>query len=596
MRATQIIIIALLAGIFLPILSHGSNFTDKIAEKLPFSLLHKEYEIDITPENNSLEKTLTQHIDLQISQLKEEGITDIDKRAQLLEKFILEILRSEGFYDGTVTYKIDSSGNPAVTNFNIKTQKPFIIKKTNIVDNTKKIKPEIPAEIDPGQVFKAANLIKAKEKITKDIEKDYCFYNIAVEHEALIMHGKNEVELNINIANSEPAKFGKITSEGLTKIDSDYVVNNIDIKQGDCFKRSEIEKAKIKLLTTNLFASADSDIGPIDKNGEVPVTFNMAERKHKTIKAGIGYNTDESLILSAGWEHRNIFGNGQKLDLSAKTSSISHVADAELTIPEFIQKKQNLIIKTTFSEESPAAFDSTSFVTTATIKRPLFKNTTGSIGTGYKLAKIDDNGEISNFGLFLVPIGIEYDSRDNILDPKKGFRTGFSTQPTWDTFGNNTGYIKNVLSANFYHSFDIKFQPTLGFRAAVGSIVGMPLNAIPADERFYAGGGGSVRGYPYQKIGQLDGEDPVGGRSFMDGSIENRIVFNKTWGGVVFLDAGNAYETPTPQGEGLKYAAGFGVRYFTDFAPIRFDIAFPLERRTGIDDPFQFYVSIGQAF
>ena len=84
---------------------------------------------------------------------------------------------------------------------------------------------------------------------------------------------------------------------------------------------------------------------------------------------------------------------------------------------------------------------------------------------------------------------------------------------------------------------------------------------MPADERFYAGGGGSVRGVPFQKAGPLDRHgDPVGGRSFVELSTELRLSITETIGLVAFLDTGSAYPESLPDpAAGLRWGAGLGA-------------------------------------
>jgi len=120
---------------------------------------------------------------------------------------------------------------------------------------------------------------------------------------------------------------------------------------------------------------------------------------------------------------------------------------------------------------------------------------------------------------------------------------------------------------------------------------------VPADERFYAGGGGSIRGYSYQSVGPLSGGDPVGGRSLLELSTELRLRLGERFGFVGFLDGGSAFGAAFPDfDEELLWGTGLGFRYFTAVGPLRLDFAVPLDRRHGIDDAFQVYISLGQAF
>jgi translocation and assembly module TamA len=142
-------------------------------------------------------------------------------------------------------------------------------------------------------------------------------------------------------------------------------------------------------------------------------------------------------------------------------------------------------------------------------------------------------------------------------------------------------------------------RPDLIFasRAALGLISWAGRDAVPADLRFYSGGGGSVRGYAFQTLGPLEDDEPVGGASLLELNTELRVKVTKQFGFVVFLDGGTAFEPAYPDfGERLRWGAGAGVRYYTPFGPLRLDVAAPLDRRPGVDAGYQFYLSLGQAF
>jgi translocation and assembly module TamA len=143
-----------------------------------------------------------------------------------------------------------------------------------------------------------------------------------------------------------------------------------------------------------------------------------------------------------------------------------------------------------------------------------------------------------------------------------------------------------------------KDRVVLAARTRVGSIFGASQFKVPASQRFYAGGGSSVRGYKYQSVGPLDSKnDPIGGRSLVEVNAEARIKIIDQFGVVPFVDGGQVYDQVYPElaSTDLQWAAGLGLRYYSAVGPVRFDIAFPVNPRS-IDDPYQFYISIGQAF
>jgi translocation and assembly module TamA len=136
----------------------------------------------------------------------------------------------------------------------------------------------------------------------------------------------------------------------------------------------------------------------------------------------------------------------------------------------------------------------------------------------------------------------------------------------------------------------------LAGRAALGSIIGGSLEDIPANRRFFLGGGGSIRGYEYRSVGPRFGDEVVGGLSFWEASVETRFRVTERIGIVPFLDAGAAYPESIPDfSEDIRVGAGLGLRYNTGLGPLRFDVAVPLTPQA--DDPsVAFYVGLGQAF
>jgi translocation and assembly module TamA len=218
-------------------------------------------------------------------------------------------------------------------------------------------------------------------------------------------------------------------------------------------------------------------------------------------------------------------------------------------------------------------------------------------GLAYEYSLVDDQDELTRYGLVSVPLSLDWDRRNDALDPSKGWQTFLATAPYQDTLS-DLSFIKTLGEGSVHIRLSREPQLVLSTRATLGSITGASVEDVPADKRFYAGGGGTIRGYKYQSVGELDEDgDPVGGNSMATVSFELRSRVSRTIGTALFLDGGTTYPEAVPDPNvDFLWGAGFGLRYFMSFAPLRADIAFPLNRRDEIDAAFQFYISLGQSF
>jgi translocation and assembly module TamA len=187
--------------------------------------------------------------------------------------------------------------------------------------------------------------------------------------------------------------------------------------------------------------------------------------------------------------------------------------------------------------------------------------------------------------------------RDDVLNPTRGSRESLLLTPNTSFTGPSLTFLNSRLDANVYRPLDEDGRFVAAGFLGIGSIIGPSRDTLPADQRLYAGGGGSLRGYGFQLAGPLGPDDkPLGGRSLLQFGTELRAKVTETIGVVPFVEAGNVYTAPFPNLRGgLLYDAGIGLRYFTPIGPVRFDIATPLRRRSA-DAIVQIYISIGQAF
>ncbi len=517
-----------------------------------------------------------------------------------------KLLRSRGYYDGRVRQTV----NDGEILYRVVPGPVYRIKSLSIS------MPEHLRAGFPGVGLQVGDPLEA-QKVQDDVStietylgEHACLLNVEVDYKATVIHSEHAARLEYRVAPSPEVHIGEIYMEGLETVRESYLRKRLNIEPGDCFSRRKLDAARLRLLRTNLIAGINSEVSEPD-NGIVNVTFLLIERNHRTIRLGVGYTSDEGAGLSAGWEHRNVLGRGEKIEVETRFNEVKQLLKGALIVPRFFRDDQDFSFTAEASNEERDSYAAESITVGGLVSRRHTRNRTFSVGTELKFSEVQEEGEQKeNYSLLSFPLGVKIDTTDNLLDARRGATAALEVKPYLDLKGSGTRFVKNTLVMTGYLTAEEwRFDPTLAVRVKAGSISGIDNLDIPADERFYAGGGGSVRGYAYQALGprrllepKKPGDpprlsDPIGGRGLSEISLEGRFRFTETWGGVFFLDGGNAYEEPRPSFDDLYWGAGFGVRYMTSFAPLRFDIAFPLEKRKGLDDSdYQVYVSLGQAF
>jgi translocation and assembly module TamA len=347
----------------------------------------------------------------------------------------------------------------------------------------------------------------------------------------------------------------------------------------------------------------------------------VTERAPRVVGFSARYSTVDGPAFRTYWEHRNLFGGAERLRLEADLfllprndgTQIKRVGDLERSDlggrfrasflkPALGGTRNDFLLDgrverdrtggDRFGGYTSRLVDGTAFI------RHRFTSTF-SAQAGLQVQKGQTSDVLGQIDYLVVgtPASVTYDSTDRPLDPTRGVRINASVSPYPEFLGSTVGMVVSEATASTYYALDEDARYILAGRIGLGSIAGAELDEIPANFRFFAGGGGSVRGFRYRSLGPTGPFGfVVGGRSLLEASLEARIKITDTIGIVPFVDAGGAFESSYPDfKEKVRVSAGLGLRYYTAIGPIRLDIAAPLDRRPG-DKPVSLYVSIGQAF
>ncbi|MEL7452845.1 MAG: BamA/TamA family outer membrane protein, partial [Pseudomonadota bacterium] len=188
------------------------------------------------------------------------------------------------------------------------------------------------------------------------------------------------------------------------------------------------------------------------------------------------------------------------------------------------------------------------------------------------------------------------DRSNDFLNPTRGWRAALDAGPGLIVGDTSAQFFSATARASHYQPLSSSSRFVLASRVLAGTIVGAETLDLPVSRRFFAGGGGSARGFGFQDIGPVDSDGtPIGGRGLLELSTEIRWRFSDTLGFAFFADSASVTDNIAPSFEDLRLGLGAGIRYFTAIGPLRLDIGTPINPGPD-DDPVQVYISIGQAF
>jgi translocation and assembly module TamA len=494
---------------------------------------------------------------------------------------------------------------------------------------------EVPAPINAretlglasGQPAVAASVLAGGARLLTALqEQGYAFAQVEppVAYEAA---DAPVLDLSFHVAAGTKVKIGDIHVEGLQRVHESLVRRRLLLHSGDLYKPSAIEAARRDLLGMNVFGQVSVLVGSkADESGGVPVTFKMRERLRHAIALSAAFSSDLGGSGGASWTDRNVFGNAEQLSFAASvinlggsdTTGTGYDTSVKYLIPDFLHRNQSLQFAITGIKQQLQAYDQKAQTASVTLSRKLSSVWTVSaglsttdetilqvIGTQAVPPYTPDPATKFDYTLIALPFKVIYDSTDlptPLEDPRHGFRGTLSLTPTLAIGRPNATFLISTLTLATYFDLNnlLPIAPgrsVLAVRGLAGVAQGAGELSLPPDQRFYAGGTSTIRGYGYQLVGPmfLHTDIPTGGTAIAAAGVEFRQRLYTNWGVVAFVDAGQVSASLKPLPDETRIGTGAGMRYYTPIGPIRFDIAVPVARRQG-DDSFEIYIGLGQAF
>jgi translocation and assembly module TamA len=428
------------------------------------------------------------------------------------------------------------------------------------------------------------------------------------QRDVLLDRETGEGDYTLPVTVGPRARFGDIATRGELAFDADHIAVLKRFERGELYDSRKVDDLRQAMVATGLFSSVAIEPQrtqqPAGDDSEyVTVMVTQDAGPPRTIAGTLGYGTGQGFRAEGSWTHRNMFRPEGALIVRGVAGTQEQGAGVTFRRSNAGQRDRTFELSAEALHSDYEAYNAYTGRLAARLSRdstPLWqKKLTYAVGvellaTGekdYDFAAGERRRRTFYIGALSGQIGI--DRSDDLLNPTKGFRVTALVQPEGSLAGGFTPYVRARLDASGY--FPVGDDFVLAGRVRLGTIQGAARSDIAPSRRLYSGGGGSVRGFGYQELGPQDPDGkPLGGRSLNEAAAEVRYRFGN-FGVVAFVDVGQAYESTMPRFSDLRMGVGVGGRFYTNFGPLRLDVATPINRRPG-EPKVAIYVSIGQAF
>lgn len=468
-----------------------------------------------------------------------------------------------------------------------------------------------PEEFRPGKVAGAGTLRSAVQAgVDGWREAGHAKARVAAQ-DVVADHPHRQLNAAVKLDPGPRLRFGDVAVTGNQRTRENRVRKIAGIPQGEVYSPTEVQRAENRLRRTGAFSTVsiaeDERITPPDLLG---TTITVVEEKPRHLSFGAEISSLEGIALTGAWMHRNLLGGAEKLRIEAEVanigaaeSGVDYRLGVTLDRPATFTPDTTLRFSANIAQVDEVDYRANGFDLGVGLTHIFNDQLSARVDLAYDVidgtAYSTDRSRATDFQYrsLALPVGVTWDKRNSKTDATKGFYVDAEAKPFLGFSTTGSG-VKLTADLRGYYGFGRRDKVVLAGRMQLGLVEGADLLEIPRDELFYSGGGGTVRGQPYQSLGvnlSRDGVDyKIGGDHFLAASVEARVKVTSKIGLVGFVDAGRVDVGDFMNDGDWHAGAGVGVRYATGVGPIRVDLAGPVGGNTG--EGVQIYVGLGQAF
>jgi translocation and assembly module TamA len=451
-----------------------------------------------------------------------------------------------------------------------------------------------------GAPARAADVLEAESAALSALQQAGYADATAGQRRVVADHAVSEMSVELRFDAGQMTRLGGVRAEPPDLFRPGFIEDLQNWERGEAYAPHSLGRLRRDLVSTGAVSVASTRLDQPGPDGLRDVVLEIEPARRNAYELGLSYSTTEGAGIQAQWTRRNFTGRADALTIAGTLAEMQQNLTAELSRPHAAGLGHTVRVGAAAEREALDAYTRQGVALYASVDASNRLRVGRSYGLRLSSDRFDDlAGGVTDALVLSGFASIRNDSTEFSLDPRDGSIVALRIEPSVSTGDETLGFVRAIGEGRIYESLGDDEEWTLAARARAGwleSVAGS-VEDVPPDRRFYAGGGGSVRGYDYNSLYPSErdvlGLTP-GGQGLLEGSLEARWRSDGQWGAAVFVDAGTAFDDWSDAGD-LSWGAGFGVRYDLGFAPLRVDVAFPLDKDETADD-FALYISIGQAF
>jgi translocation and assembly module TamA len=533
------------------------------------------------------------------------SLFDAERIAEEAAARTLAWLRSEGYYGAVVMP--EASEAPAVARVIIEAgprvefEAPQITYAGTAPNNDAREAAALAiADINAGAPARAQAVLEAEAAALAALQDAGYADAVIGERRVVVDHAATRVSAEFRFEAGQIARLGGVRAEPATVFRPSFIADLRNWEHGEVYTPRAIARLRRDLTSTGAVSLVATRLAPPGLDGTRDVIVDVEPSRRNAYELGLSYSTTEGAGVAAAWTRRNFSRRADALTVSATLAEMQQGVSADWTRPHAAGLGHTVTLGAEAEREDLAAYTRQGIALYGSVDASPRLRVGRSYGLRLSADQYDNiSGDVTEAVVLSAFGAMRHDTTEVRFDPRDGSIVEARLEPSVSAGSASLVFARAIAEGRIYESFGAEDRLTLAARVRAGWLEALSGSAddVPPDRRFYAGGGGSVRGYDYNSIYPRErdalGLTP-GGQGLVEGSLEARWRFGEHWGAAAFLDGGAAFDNWSQAGD-LSWGVGVGARYDLGFAPLRVDVAFPLDR-DGASDDFALYISIGQAF